>query len=93
MIKLSKTSVSVPDKKYQEPGLPEFNCTLDKLGPFYPGQTIELHFITIIVPLYMETQLIRIEDGPESACSTKNRSVMTLLRFKCLHKNHIHGTT
>ena len=74
------------DKKYQEPGLPGFNCTLDKLGPFYPGQTIELHFITIIVPLYMETQLIRIEDGPESACSTKNRSVMTLLRFNVCTK-------
>ena len=74
------------DKKYQEPGLPGFNCTLDKLGPFYPGQTIELHFITIIVPLYMETLLIRIEDGPESACSTKNRSVITLLRFNVCTK-------
>ena len=74
------------DEKYQQPGLLGFNCSIDELGPFYPGQTVEFHFITIIVPVYMERLLIRIEDGPESACSSKNRSVITLLRFNVCTK-------
>ena len=74
------------DKKYQQPGLLGFNCTIDELGPYYPGQTVEFHFITILVRLFMERLLIRIEDGPESACSSKNRSVITLLRFNVCTK-------
>ena len=74
------------DEKYQKPGLPGFNCSTDELGPFYPGQTVEFHFITIVLPLFMERLLIRIEDGPEYACSSKNRSVITLLPFNVCTK-------
>ena len=74
------------DEKYQKPGLPGFNCSTDGLGPFYPGETVEFHFITVMVPIFMERLLIRIEDGPEYACSSKNRSVITLLSFNICTK-------
>ena len=39
------------------------------------------HFIIVFAPFVIENLLIRIEDGPETACSTTNRSVLTLLRY------------
>jgi len=74
------------DIKYQRPELPRFNCTIYKLGPFYPGQTVQFHFFTRLLPIHMENLLIRIEDGPEPACTTKNRSVVTLLRYNICTK-------
>ena len=57
------------------------DCHKDKIGPFYPGQTVSLHFIIVFVPYKYEALQIKIEDGPETACSTTNRSGLTLLPF------------
>ena len=59
----------------------EYDCYREDIGPFYPGQTVTFHFITTLLPLLLENLLIRIEDGPETACSTKNRSILTLLPY------------
>ena len=58
-----------------------YDCFQENIGPFYPGQTVSLHFIIVFVPHIYETLLIKIEDGPETACSTTNRSVLTFLPF------------
>ena len=36
----------------------------------------------MLVPTVLENLLIKIEDGPETACSTKNKSILTLLPYK-----------
>ena len=59
----------------------DYDCFRTEIGPFYPGQTVAFRFITILLPTILENLLIRIEDGPETACSTKNRSVLTLLPY------------
>ena len=60
------------------------DCYRDELGPFYPGQMIDFYFLITIVPFLFEDLLIKIEDGPESACSSRNKSVLTELhRNKC----------
>ena len=59
-----------------------YNCYQDDIGPYYPGQTVTLHFITVFMPFVSENLLIKIEDGPETACSTKNKSIITLLPYQ-----------
>ena len=59
----------------------DYDCYQEDIGPFYPGQTVTFHFIIVFAPIIFENLLIKIEDGPETACSTTNKSVLTLLPF------------
>ena len=64
----------------------DYDCFRNEIGSYYPGQVVTFHFITILVPLLLENLLIRIEDGPETACSTKNRSILTFLPYQVCTK-------
>ena len=59
-----------------------YDCYREDIGPYYPGQTVTLYFITVFMPVVLQKLLIKIEDGPETACSTKNKSIITLLPYQ-----------
>ena len=60
------------------------DCYREELGPFYPGQTVDFYFIISFIPTLFEHILVKIEDGPEPACSTSNKSLLTELhRNEC----------
>ena len=71
------------------------DCYQDELGPFYPGQLIDFYFIITLVHVAFHHILIKIEDGPELACSSSNKSVLTELhrevctniKYMILHKS------
>ena len=54
------------------------DCYRDELGSYYPGQLIDFYFLITGVPFPFQSILIKIEDGPDFACSSNsNRSVIT----------------
>jgi len=60
------------------------DCYKDELDPVYPGETVSFHFIITLVPIVFKRIFVRIEDGPEPACSTTNKSALIeLQRNKC----------
>ena len=71
------------------------DCYQDELGPFYPGQLIDFYFIITMVHVAFHHIVIKIEDGPESACGSSNKSVLTELhrdvctniKYTILHKS------
>ena len=54
------------------------DCYRDELGSYYPWQLIDFYFLITGVPFPFQSILIKIEDGPDFACSSSsNRSVIT----------------
>ena len=55
--------------------------------PFYSGQAVKFQFI---IPILFENILVKIEEWPESPCSTSNKSTLAELdRDVCTSINYV----
>ena len=59
----------------------EYDCDIDYLGPFYPGQTVSFKFFPMINLTLIDTVPIQIEDSLDPECQSENNSNVVQLNM------------